>query len=171
MARNRRHNHEKPIPTIDIEDTIFVDDTSADSAKINSPQYDFVSNLPHFLKEQEGFSGIQYDLQKIMEQGEPLTSDQTRPFPNLEHVYCGSCFHWIQRYYQDIPYLQAQLNQVITRNSILEKENGDLRASIRSNLLRANKRLKRSEDVIIKNSTSFNVVVNSDLSDVSFSKF
>jgi hypothetical protein len=130
-----------------------------------------VSNLPPFLKEQEGFSGIQYDLKNIMEQGKPLNSDQTRPLPNLEQVYCEGCFDWIQRYYQDIPYLQAQLNQVMTRNLVLEKENDDLRASIRSNSLRANKRFKRSGDVIIKNSTSFNVVVNSDLSDVSFSKF
>jgi hypothetical protein len=130
-----------------------------------------VSNLPPFLKEQEGFSGIQYDLKNIMEQGKPLNSDQTRPLPNLEQVYCEGCFDWIQRYYQDIPYLQAQLNQVMTQNLVLEKENEDLRASIRSNSPRANKRFKRSGDVIIKNSTSFNVVVNSELSHVSFSKF
>jgi hypothetical protein len=72
MARNQRHNHENPIPTIDIEDPISVDNTSADSAKINSPRYDFASNLPPFLKEQEGFSGIQYDLRNIMEQGNLL---------------------------------------------------------------------------------------------------
>jgi regulator of replication initiation timing len=106
-----------------------------------------------------------------MEQGEPLTTDQTRPLPNLEPVYCESCFDWIQRYYRDIPYLQAQLNQVITQNSVLEKENDDLRACIRSNSHRANKRFKRSGDVIIKNSTSFNAIINSDLSDVSLSNF
>jgi hypothetical protein len=50
MVRNRHHNREKPIPIIDVEDRIFVDDTSVDL-----PQYDFVSNLPPFLKEQEGF--------------------------------------------------------------------------------------------------------------------
>jgi hypothetical protein len=64
---------------------------------------------------------------------------------------------------------QAQLNQVITRNSVLEKENDDLRACIRSNSHRANKRFKRLGNVIIKNSTSFNAIVNSDLSDVSLS--
>jgi hypothetical protein len=26
---------------------------------------------------------------------------------NLEYVYYEGCFEWIQRYYQDIPYLQA----------------------------------------------------------------
>jgi len=67
MARNRCHNHENHIPTINIEDPISVDDTSADSAKINSPRYNFMSNLPPFFKEQKGFSGIQYDLKNIME--------------------------------------------------------------------------------------------------------
>jgi hypothetical protein len=105
MTRNRRQNRENPIPTIDIEDLISVDDTSSDPTKINSPRYDFVSNLPPFLKEQEGFSGIQYDLKKIMEKGKPFNSDQTHPLPNLEQVYCEGCFDWIQRYYQDIPYL------------------------------------------------------------------
>jgi len=65
----------------------------------------FLSNLPPFLKEQEGFSGIQYDLKKVMEQYKPLNSDHTRPLPNLEQVYYEGCFCWIQRNYQDIPYL------------------------------------------------------------------
>jgi hypothetical protein len=81
-----------------------------------------VSNLPPFLKEQEGFSGIQYDLKRIMEQGKPLTTDQTRPLPNLEPVYCESCFDWIQRYYRDIPYLQAQLNQVMTQTQFWKRK-------------------------------------------------
>jgi hypothetical protein len=170
MTRNRHQNRERPIPTIDIEDPISLDDTSSDPTKIDSPRYDFVSNLPPFLKEQEGFSGIQYDLKKVMEQDKPLNSDHTHLLPNLEHVYCEGCFDWIQRYYQDIPYLQAQLNQVMARNLALEKENEDLRANIRSNSPRANKRFRRSGDVIIKNSTNFNVVVNSELSHVSFSK-
>jgi hypothetical protein len=53
MVRNRHHNREKPIPFIDVEDHISVDDTSADV-----PQYDFISNFPPFLKEQESFSDI-----------------------------------------------------------------------------------------------------------------
>ena len=105
MTRNQHQNHEKPIHTIDIEDPISVDDTNSDPTKINSPRYDFVSNLPPFLKDQGGFSGIQYDLKKIMEQGKHLNSDQTRPLPNLEQAYCEGCFDWIQIYYQDIPYL------------------------------------------------------------------
>jgi hypothetical protein len=117
-------------PQLIIEDTISVDDAISDATRIDSPQYDFVSNLPPFLKEQEGFLGIQYDLKRVMAQDKPLNSYHTRPLPNLEQVYCEDCFNWIQRYYQDIPYLQAQLNQVMARNLVLERENEDLRASI-----------------------------------------
>jgi hypothetical protein len=67
MTRNRHQNNDKPIPTVDVKDMIFVDDASSDATKIDSPQYDFVSNLPPFLKEKEGFSGIQYDFKRVME--------------------------------------------------------------------------------------------------------
>jgi hypothetical protein len=36
---------------------------------------------------------------------------------------------------------------------------------------RANKRIKRSGNVVIKNSTNFNTIINSDLSDASLSNF
>jgi regulator of replication initiation timing len=106
-----------------------------------------------------------------MEQGKSPTTDQTHPLPNHELVYCESCFDWIERYYRDIPYLQAQLNQVVTQNSVLERENNELRACIRSTSHRANKHIKRSGNVVIKNSTNFNTIINSDLSDVSLSNF
>jgi hypothetical protein len=57
--------------TVCIEDAISVDDASSDATKIDSPQYDFVSNLPPFLKEQEEFLGIQYYLKRVMEQDKP----------------------------------------------------------------------------------------------------
>jgi hypothetical protein len=55
MTRNRHRNHDKPIPTVVIKDTISVEDTSFDDTRMDSPQYDFVSNFPPFLKEQDGF--------------------------------------------------------------------------------------------------------------------
>jgi len=67
MTKNRHHNVDKHIPIVDIEDMIFVDDASSDATRIDSPQYDFVSKLPPFLKVQEGFSGIQYDFKRVME--------------------------------------------------------------------------------------------------------
>jgi regulator of replication initiation timing len=103
-----------------------------------------------------------------MAQDKPLNLDHTLPLPNLEHVYCEDCFNWIQRYYQDIPYLKSQLNQVMARNLVLERENEDLRANIQQFPPKASKRFRRSGDIIIKNSTNFNAVINLELSHVSF---
>jgi regulator of replication initiation timing len=106
-----------------------------------------------------------------MEHGNFSTTDQTHALLNLEPVYCDSCFNWIERYHQNIPYLQAQLNQVVTQNSVLERENDDLRACFQSNSHRASKHIKRSRNVVIKKFTNFNAIINSYLSDVSLSNF
>jgi regulator of replication initiation timing len=136
---------------------------------VGSPQYDLFSNLPPFLRECEGFTGIQNDLKTMIAQGKPLNSDNKYPLPDLEHVYCLECFTWIQRYYQDIPYLQARINHVLARNRDLERENLDLRADLQNNPPRANKRSKKSGDIIIKHSTNVNDVMNSEMHDSSFS--
>jgi hypothetical protein len=109
----------------DINDRIPDDDIDADT-----PQFDFVSNLPPFLKKQEGFSGIQHDLKQVMEQVKLPSTEQTRPLPSIELVHCENCFDWIERYYWDVPYLQAQLNQMVTQNLVLERENDELRACV-----------------------------------------
>jgi hypothetical protein len=58
MTRNKHQICDKPVPTIVIEDTIFIEDIDFDATGMDSPQYDFVSNLPPFIKDQEGFLGI-----------------------------------------------------------------------------------------------------------------
>ena len=40
MTRNRYQNRDKPIPTVVIEDTIYVKDARFDSTRVDSPQYD-----------------------------------------------------------------------------------------------------------------------------------
>ena len=47
MLRNRHCDHERPIPIIEFDDQISEDDTDVDT-----PQFDFVLNLPPFLKKQ-----------------------------------------------------------------------------------------------------------------------
>jgi hypothetical protein len=57
MTRNQCQNHSKLIPTVVIEDTNFVDDVRFDSTRVDSPQYDFVSNLPLFLRDVKDLQG------------------------------------------------------------------------------------------------------------------
>jgi regulator of replication initiation timing len=102
-----------------------------------------------------------------MEHDKLPTTEKTRPLPSMEPVHCENCLNWIERYFRDVPYLHVQLNQVVTQNSVLERENDELRACIRSTSHRANKHIKRSKNVVIKNSTNFNTIINSDLFDAS----
>jgi hypothetical protein len=158
----------------DIDDLIAEDDINdqilGDDIDVDTTQLDFISNLPPFLKKHEGFSGIQHDLKQIMGQVKFPSTEQARPLPSIEPVHCENWFDWIEIYFWDVPYLQAQLNQMVAQNSVLERDNDDLRVCVRSNAHMANKRVKRSGNVIIKNSTNFNTIINFDLSDASLSK-
>ena len=58
---------------------------------------------------------------------------------------------------------------MVARNSLLEKENEELKACVRSNADRENKRFKRDGNVIIKNATNFNTIINLELSYASLS--
>jgi hypothetical protein len=73
---------------------------------------------------------------------------------------------WIS-YYRDIPLLQAQVKRLATRNALLEQENFDLKAHTE----RESKRSKKSENIIIKNTTSFKAIINFELKDPSFTNF
>jgi hypothetical protein len=58
---------------------------------------------------------------------------------------------------------------MVARNSLLERENEELKSCVRSNANMENKRLKRVGNVIIKNAMNLNTIINSDLSDASLS--
>jgi len=75
-------------------------------------------------------------------------------------VHCDNCLYWIECYYRDILLLQAQVKCLISRNSLLEQENQELKSCAE----KANKRPKRSGNLIIKNATNFNAIINSELS-------
>jgi regulator of replication initiation timing len=106
-------------------------------------------------------------LQQFIGHTKASSTKQTQPLPTIEPVHYENCLDWVERYYRDIPYLQEQLNQLVAHNSFLERENEELKASVRSNTDRANKRIKLSGNVIIKNSMNFNTITNSNLLDVS----
>jgi hypothetical protein len=42
MTKNRHNNHDKPIPTVLIEDTIFIEGVNYDATRMDSPQYMYV---------------------------------------------------------------------------------------------------------------------------------
>ena len=130
-------------------------------------KYDFVSRIPPFLKGQEGFASIIHDLKQAIGRFEALIAENIPPRPAIALVHCDSCLDWVERYYRDIPLLQVQVKHLAAQNSLLERENQELKACTK----RLNKRPKRSGNIIIKNATNFNAIINSELYDPSLSNF
>jgi hypothetical protein len=120
-----------------------------------------------FLKGQEGFAGIIHDLKQATGRAKASIAEYAQPRPAITPVHCDNFLDWVERYYRDIPYLQAQLKHLAAHNSLLERENQELKACAD----RASKRPKRSGNIIIKHATNFNAIINSQLSDPSLSNF
>jgi hypothetical protein len=180
--RNRQQDHLSSISVIEVDDHLTDDEINEFLAREDvdnqclrnetcseAIQYDFVSELPPFLKNQEGFTGISHDLKQATEKTKAPITEYTQPLPAITPVHCDNCLDWVECYYRDIPYLQAQLKHMAARNSLLERENQELKACVQSNADRASKRFKCTGNVIIKNATNFNAIINSELSDPSLS--
>jgi hypothetical protein len=83
-------------------------------------QYNFVSKQPSFLKDQKGFAGISHDLKQATRKIEAPIVEYTQPRPAIALVHCDNCLYWVEHYYKDIPYLQAQLKHLAAQDSLLE---------------------------------------------------
>jgi hypothetical protein len=130
-------------------------------------QYDFVSKLPPCLKGKEGFASIIHDLKQATGKHEIPVVDYIPYRFAIVPVHCDNCLDWIERYYIDIMFLQAQVKRLDSRNSLLEKENQGLKAHTEME----NKIFNRFGNIIIKNTTSFKAIINLELSNPSFGNF
>jgi len=83
-------------------------------------QYDFVSKLPLYLKGKEGFTGISYDLKQAIGKQEILIVDYIPHRSFIAPVHCDSFLDWIEHYFRDILFLQAQVKRLAAQNSLLE---------------------------------------------------
>jgi len=67
--------------------------------------------------------------------------------------------HWIGQYYTDIPILQARIKALTTHNELLANKNCELMA----NEQRQVKRIKRTNNIVIKNVDSVKAIINSEI--------
>jgi hypothetical protein len=178
--RNRKGNHLSSIDPIEIDDRCSdheIEDFLAREDPKNQcsrrevithvKQYDFMTNLPPCLKGKEGFSGIGHDLEQTTGKNEAPLVDCVPRRSVISPVHCDSCLDWIEHYYTDVPLLQARIKILAAQNALLKQENLDLKAHTE----RENKRFKRAGNIIIKNTTSFKAIINSELSDPSLANF
>jgi hypothetical protein len=80
---------------------------------------------------------------------------------------CDGCLDWVERYYTDVPLLQAQIKTLTAQNDQLKQENLDLKAHAE----REKKRIKRSGNIVIKNTTIVKEIINSELINPSLADF
>jgi hypothetical protein len=130
--------------------------------------YDFVMNFPPCLKGEEGFSSIGLNQGKIVDKVDTSMLDCTLHRPGIPHVQCDVCLHWIERYYTNIPILQARIKTLTAQNESLRQENLEHQSARRRGKINA---LKDQGNIIIKNATSVKAIVNSELPDPSLVNF
>jgi hypothetical protein len=142
----------------EIED--FLAEEDPDCQRSDPAQlYDFVNNLPPCLKGKDGFTGIRIGQGHVTGSVDTTRLDCTLRQHIAPPVQCEVCLHWIERYYTDIPILQARIKTLTTHSELLRKENRDLR----ENEERQAKRLKKTGNIVIKNADSVNAIINSEL--------
>jgi hypothetical protein len=138
--RNRKKDHLSSISTIEVNDHCsdqeindFLAQEDPDNQSLKNEtvgqveQYDFVSRLPPCLKGQEGFVGISHDLKQATGKHEIPIVEYIPHRSAIAPVHCDSCLDWVERYYRDIPLLQAQVKHLAAR-ILLEQENQELKA-------------------------------------------
>jgi hypothetical protein len=138
--RNRKDTHLSSIDPIEIdegsdheiEDFLAREDPEIQGSRreviIHTEPYDFVTNLPPCLKGKEGFSGIGQDLKQTTGKTEAPLVDCVPRRSAISPVHCDGCLDWVERYYTDVPLLQARIKTLTAQNDLLKQENLDLKA-------------------------------------------
>jgi hypothetical protein len=164
--RNRNDAHLSSINPIEvnevsdseIEDFLVLEVLDCQRFDLAEP-YDFVTNLPPRLRGKEGISGIGFARGQIAGEADTTMLDHTLHQHVIPSIQCDVCLHWIERYYIDIPILQAPIKTLTTQSELLRKEN----LNLRENAERQVKRLKRTGNIVIKNASNVKAIINSEL--------
>jgi hypothetical protein len=91
--------------------------------------------------------------------GSVLTYNHGFPQSTVLDLRCEVCLFWIEKYYTDVPSLQAKIKAFTAQIDSLTTENHRLKL----NAQRPGKRLKRTGNIIIKNVESVTIVINSEI--------
>jgi hypothetical protein len=127
--RNRSKPHLSSIDPIEvnevsdpeIENFLAEEDPDCHKSDPNQP-YDFVNNLPPCLKDKGEFTGIRLGPGNVTGSIDATSLDCTLHQQIVSPVHCEVCLHWIERYYIDIPILQAQIKTLTNHNELLIKK-------------------------------------------------
>jgi hypothetical protein len=88
-----------------------------------------------------------------------LTHSRSSPQSTVPDLRCEVCLFWIEKYYTDVPSLQAKIKAFTAQMDSLTTENHRLKFRAQ----RQGERLKRTENIIIKNVECVKAIINSEI--------
>ena len=115
------------------------------------PPYDFMSNLPPYLRNNPSYPGITLPNETL--------SNMSKPSPALSKPMQSSydqCDLWLERYYIDVPVLQSKIQSLESQVVVLTNQ--------RDQLQETDKKQKTTGSIVFKNVESATAVNNSKLS-------
>jgi hypothetical protein len=113
--------------------------------------YDYVSNLPPYLKNNPNYPGIKLHNETL--------GDLNKPSPvisNIKKTSCTQCNVWLEHYYVDVPLLQSKIKSLEEQVTVLSKERDRLQAN--------EKKQKTTGSIVFRNVEATTAFVNSKLS-------
>ena len=114
------------------------------------PPYDFVSNLPPYLRNDPSYLGIKLPNETLSNMPKPsptLTKSTQSPY--------DQCDSWLERYYIDVPLLQLKIQLLEDQIAVLTSQRNQLQAT--------DKKQKTTGSILFKNGKSAIAIVNSKL--------
>ena len=118
---NKTRAHVSSIKVIEVHESSdseiknFLEEEDPTYHKLNTSQaYDFVGNIPPCLKHNKGFSGLKLSQNPIVDNGSVLTHNHMSPQSIVPDPRCEVCLFWIEKYYTDVPSLQARIKTLTT---------------------------------------------------------
>jgi hypothetical protein len=116
----------------------------------SEPPYEFVYNLPPFLKKNPRYPRIKLPNETL--------SVLKKPSPAIskpEHSSCNQCNVWLERYYTDVPLLQSKIKSLENQVTVLTSERDKLQAN--------DNKKKTTGSIIFRNVESATAFVNAKL--------
>jgi hypothetical protein len=157
LARN------KPKPSVEQKPIVLSEDYDSDigcflvseypysQGLCSEPPYDFVSNLPPFLKNNPSYPGIKLNSETL--------GDFTKTSTVISKPRQSSCDQsnvWLERYYIDVPLLQSKIKSLENQVTVLTNQRNKLQAN--------DKKQKTIGSIIFRNVESATTFMNSKMS-------
>jgi hypothetical protein len=156
MTRNKPKPPVEPNPIVLSEDSdseverFLASEYPYSQGLCHEPPYDFVSNLPPYLKDDPNYPGIEFPLETLGHSAKPSLA-----LPKPTQSPCDQCNSWLECYYVDVRILQSKIQSLEDRIAFLSSQKAKLQAT--------DKKQKTTGSILFKNVESATAVVNSKL--------